>query len=148
MLMPNIQQYDCYSTGLMTDAEIQSKRSKMSPSLFAANYELKHIANENVMFAAPTIDDGSNTDKIYNGICHIDAAYGGEDNSAFTILKEVGHKIYVFGKLKEMHIDDCLGEFEQDRMKYRAGILYNEKNADKGYLAKRLRIQYKAIMKV
>lgn len=138
-LMPNIKQYDCYSTGLMTDADIQTKRSKMSPSLFAANYELKHIASENVMFAAPTIDDGSNTEKIYNGICHIDAAYGGDDNSAFTILKEVGSKIYVYGKLKEMHIDDCLGEFEQDRIKYRAGILYNEKNADKGYLAKKIK---------
>lgn len=137
-LMPNIEKYSCYDTRLMSDDDIQDKRDKMSPSLFAANYELKHIASENVMFTSPTIDNGSNTYKIHNGICHIDAAYGGSDYSAFSIIKEIGDKIYVYGSLKESHIDDCLESFERDRKLYRAGMLYNEKNADKGYLAKKI----------
>lgn len=139
-LMPNIAQYDAYSTGLMTDAEIQHLRSKMTPSLFAANYELKHIADEDALFTSPVIDDGSNTEKIYNGVAHIDAAYGGSDDSAFTILnRHENGKIYVYGSLKQAHIDDVLPEFESKRELYRAGTLYNELNADKGYLAKKIK---------
>ena len=139
-LMPNITQYDAYSTGLMTEAEIQHLRSKMTPSLFAANYELKHIADEDALFTSPIIDDGSNTEKIYNGVAHIDAAYGGSDDSAFTILnRHENGKIYVYGSLKQAHIDDVLPEFERKRELYRAGTLYNELNADKGYLAKKIK---------
>lgn len=139
-LMPSIEAYDCYSTGLINDVELQKIRKSMSPSLFAANYELKHIADEDSMFTAPTIDDGTNTDKIYNGVCHIDAAYGGGDYSAFTILKEHANgNIYVYGNLKNKHIDDVLPLFEDKRTLYRAGTLYNELNADKGYLANKIK---------
>ena len=136
-LMPNLQKYDCYSTGLISDSVIQDIRDSMSPSLFAANYELKHIADEDAMFTSPTIDDGENTYKIYDGIAHIDASYGGKDGSAFTILKE--HEdgyIYVYGDLRHRHIDDVLPAFEMKREQYRAGTLYTESNADKGYLNK------------
>ncbi|HHX12042.1 MAG TPA: hypothetical protein GX731_04415 [Clostridiales bacterium] len=138
-LMPNIKKYDCYETGLMSDKDISDLRGKMTPSLFAANYELKHIADENRLFDAPNIDDGTNTELIYNGVCHIDAAYGGKDYSAFTILKEQENGImYVYGSLKDKHIDDVLPEFEWRRRQFRAGTLYNETNADKGYLAERI----------
>ena len=139
-LMPNISRYDCYSTGLMAEEEIQHLRNKMTPSLFAANYELKHIADEDALFTSPIIDDGGNTEKIYNGVAHIDAAYGGSDDSAFTILnRHENGKIYVYGSLKQAHIDDVLPEFESKRELYRAGTLYNELNADKGYLAKKIK---------
>lgn len=139
-LMPNISRYDCYSTGLMAEEEIQHLRNKMTPSLFAANYELKHIADEDALFTSPVIDDGSNTEKIYNGVAHIDAAYGGSDDSAFTILnRHENGKIYVYGSLRQAHIDDVLPEFESKRELYRAGTLFNELNADKGYLAKKIK---------
>ena len=138
-LMDNIEKYDCHETGLMSDKEIADLRSKMTPSLFAANYELKHIADENRLFDAPNIDDGTNTELIYDGVCHIDAAYGGKDYSAFTILKEQADgTLYVYGNLKNKHIDDVLPEFEWRRRQFRAGTLYNETNADKGYLAERI----------
>ena len=138
-LMPNIMKYDCYMTNLISDKELQAIRSKLTPSLFAANYELKHIADKESLFTSPIIDDGNNTEKIFNGICHIDAAYGGGDWSAFTILKEVGGRLYVYGDIKQTHIDDCLSIFEAKRAQYQAGTLYNELNADKGYLAKQIK---------
>lgn len=139
-LMPNIKRYDCYSTGLIKDDVLQKLRKSMSPSLFAANYELKHIAAEDAMFIAPTIDDGSNTHMIHDGVCQIDAAYGGADDSAFSILKRHENgKIYVYGQLKSKHIDDVLPQFEEKRRFYRAGTLYTELNADKGYLAKKVK---------
>ena len=139
-LMPNIQKWDCYDVGMFTDSMIQKLRDSMSPSLFAANYELKHIADADSMFTSPTIDDGSNTHKILNGTAHIDAAYGGGDNSAFTIINRHsdGH-IYVYGDLRAKHIDDVLHVFEAKREQYQAGTLFNETNADKGYLNKKIK---------
>ena len=39
-LMPNVQKYDCYSTGLIDRQKLEQLRESMSDSLFAANYEL------------------------------------------------------------------------------------------------------------
>jgi hypothetical protein len=138
-LMPNISKYDCYETGLINDNTLQAIRDAMSSSLFAANYELKHIADKDAMFTNCKIDDGTNTEKICNGNCHVDASYGGEDGTAFTIANE--HEdgfIYVYGELKQMHVDDCLAGFEEKRKLYKAGTFYNESNADKGYLNKKI----------
>ena len=44
----------------------------MSDSLFAANYELKHIADADAMFKEPRFTDDE--ELIYGGIGHIDAA--------------------------------------------------------------------------
>lgn len=139
VLMDNIYKFDCYTTGILKPADIQDKREKMTPSLFAANYELKHIADEDTLFSNPVVDDGSNTELIYDGICHVDASYGGGDNTAFTILKEQADgKIYVYGMLSDKHVDDCLEFIEGKRKLYRAGTLYLESNADKGYLAEKI----------
>ena len=138
-LMPNISTYDCYSTGLMDDNKIQEIKDSMSASLFAANYELKHIADKDAMFTNSKVDDGTNTEKIHGGKCHVDASYGGEDGTAFTIANEHADGfIYVYGELKQMHIDDCLDGFEEKRKFYRAGTFYSETNADKGYLNKKI----------
>lgn len=139
-LMPNIEKHDIYSTGLASAEETQLLRDRMTPSLFAANYELKHIADSEALFTSPQIDDGKRTDRIYNGFSHIDAAYGGADYSAFTILNEhEDGNIYVYGDLRDNHINDVLTEFESKRTLYRSGTLYNELNADKGYLADRIK---------
>ena len=139
-LMPNIKKYDCYSTGLMKDDEIQELRDSMTPSLFAANYELKHIADEDTLFSNPTIDSGENTKKILNGISHIDASYGGKDGTAFTIAREdkETNKIYVYGMLRQQHVDDIIPIIENKRKIYQSGTNYSEDNADKGYLRKKL----------
>ena len=139
-LMPNIQKWDCYDVGMFTDSTIQKLRESMSPSLFAANYELKHIADADSMFTSPVIDDGANTHKIFNGTAHIDAAYGGGDSSAFTIINRHNDgNIYVYGDLRAKHIDDVLHVFEAKREQYQAGTLFNETNADKGYLNKKIK---------
>jgi hypothetical protein len=91
------------------------------------------------MFSNCNIDDGSNTEKIYNGVCHIDASYGGGDGTAFTIIKEhEDGNIYVYGDLKQEHVDNVLNGFEEMRKHYQAGTLYNETNGDKGYLNKKI----------
>lgn len=73
------------------------------------------------------------------GICHIDAAYGGEDYTAFTVVHKVDGFYYAFGKIWQRHVDDCLPEIIGWRQKLNAGKIFCEDNGDKGYLAKELR---------
>ena len=136
--MPNINKFDCYSTGLIDKKELQGLRASMSPSLFAANYELKHIADENAMFGEPHFI--SDVTAIYDGVAHIDAAYGGEDYTAYTVMKKAADGRYIgFGKLWGKHVDDCIDEISALHEMCRAGSISCEKNADKGYLAKELK---------
>ena len=140
--MPNIVIYDCYSTGLLSGEEIALLRDKMTSSLFSANYELKHIASEDILWTNPRyIKDNDIIDESFvcGGYCHIDASYGGEDKSAMTIAKKVGNDIYILGFTREKHIDDCIDEFISYQKLYKTYPFDTEKNADKGYLAKEIR---------
>lgn len=137
-IMPNISRYDCYRTGLISNDKLQELRASMPPSLFAANYELKHIADENALFSTPNFTDDINL--VFDGIAHIDAAYGGEDSTAFTVCRKAPDgKLYMFGKKYEKHVDDCLDSILALHKALRAGTIYCERNADKGYLAKELK---------
>lgn len=136
-LMPNPEKYDCYTTGLISSEELANIKDGMTPALFAANYELKHIAAEDVIFTAPNI--GADRALAEQGECHIDAAYGGEDYTAFTICKKRGEHYYMLGKLWHKHVDDCLAEITKIKKSFNAGLISCEENADKGYLAKKLR---------
>lgn len=136
-LMPNIERHDCYSTGLISKEQLPIIRETMTASLFAANYELRHIASDDVIFTSP--QTGADPALAEQGICHIDASYGGEDGTAFTICKKSGGKYYIYGRLWQKHVDDCLPEIIRLRKAFNAGIIYSERNADKGYLAKALR---------
>lgn len=137
-IMPNPKKYDCYSTGLISEEELAEIKDEMLPSLFAANYELRHIASEDVIFQNPvTGGDPAMLDQA--NYVHIDAAYGGEDYTAFTIVKRTGGKTYVFGKLWRKHVDDVLDEIIGYRQAFNAGKIRCETNADKGYLGKAIR---------
>ena len=136
-LMPNIERHDCYSTGLISKEQLQIIREAMTASLFAANYELRHIASDDVIFTSP--QTGADPALAEQGICHIDASYGGEDGTAFTICKKSGGKYYIYGRLWQKHVDDCLPEIIRLRKAFNAGLIYCERNSDKGYLAKTLR---------
>lgn len=138
ILMPAPEKWDCYKTGIFTKEELEQRRASMSPSLFAANYELKHIASEDVIFANP--QTGAAIEKIINAkLCHIDAAYGGEDYTAFTIARKEDGKYYVLGKMWHKAVDECTDEILAIKQKYLIQKTYCETNADKGYLAKALR---------
>ena len=136
MAEPNI--YTWKDTGLISEAEIAEIKDSMSPSLFAANYELRHIASEDVIFSdAVTGADESNV--VNANFCHIDAAYGGEDYTAFTICKKHQGKYYVYGRLWHKAVDEVTDQIIGERQRLLAGKIYCETNGDKGYLAKALR---------
>lgn len=136
-LMPPAERFDCYQTGLISKDALRSIRDSMAASLFAANYELRHIASDDVIFFDPVT--GADLALAEQGICHIDAAYGGEDYTAFTVCNKKGGKYYIFGKLWRKHVDDCISDIIRYRKALNAGVIYCEDNGDKGYLARDLR---------
>lgn len=137
-LMPNIQRYDCYTTGIMSKALIDEKRHSMAPSLFAANYELRHIASENALFTTPP-QFFDKPELFRDGIAHIDAAYGGEDYTAFTCGKRVGDKLYLYGRMWQRHVDTVLDVILHEAERLMCGPIYCEDNGDKGYLGREIK---------
>ena len=137
VLMPEPEKYDCYTTGLLSKEEIEQLRQSMAPSLFAANYELVHIAAEDALFKDPPMFTDV-ADMLRDGIVHIDAAYDGEDYTAFTCGKRVGNIIYLYGRMWRKHVDTVLDYCLSEADRLMCGSVYCEKNADKGYLAKEI----------
>ena len=137
-LMPEPERWDCYQTGLLSEEKIRELKEKMSPSLFAANYELKHIAAEGALF---TTYPGEFKDKsmLRDGIAHIDAAYGGEDYTAFTCSRKRGDKIYIYGRLWHCHVDTVLDTALREAKSLFCAPVHVELNGDKGYLSREIR---------
>lgn len=136
-IMPEPKKYDYKATGLISDDDLKRIKDSMTASLFCANYELRHIPSDRVIFTDPVISD--DVSLVEQGLCHIDASYGGSDYTAFTICKKADGKYYVFGKLWQRHIDDVTDELIGYRKQFNAGRISCEDNGDKGYLAKDLR---------
>ena len=136
--MPNIHRYDCYHTGLLSPEKIDELRASMAPGLFAANYELRHIATENALFTTPPTFTNEAA-YLRDGIAHIDASYGGEDYTSFTIGRRDGDKIYLYGRMWQGHVNNVLSKVLDDVDKYYCTKIYTETNGDKGYLGRDIR---------
>ena len=149
-LMPEPLRYDWRATGMLTEDQAATLRRQMAPSLFAANYELRHIAAENALFETPPVfatpemakeilgQDARMEDLLRDGIAHIDAAYGGEDSTAFTCASRIGDTIYAYGRKRHAHVDTMLRACVETAADLRCAPIYTEKNGDKGYLAKEI----------
>ena len=140
-IMPAAERFDCYHPEIqkiISREELEQIRRSMSPSLFAANYELRHIAAENALFdSSPQFFD--NAELLRDGIAHIDAAYGGEDYTAFTCGKRSGEILYLYGRMWHNHVDTVLDGILADSERLQCAPVYCEDNADKGFLAKEIR---------
>lgn len=139
-IMPAAVKYDCYTPEfavMFTPEVLEGLKASMTRSLFAANYELKHVADDDVIFTEP--QTGADPALAEQGNSHVDAAFYGEDYTAFTAVAIHDGKFYVFGKLWRKHIDDVMDECVMWHEKFMCGKMYNELNADKGYVAKQFR---------
>ena len=136
-IMPAPEKYDCYSTGIMTEAMIAEKKLRTTKGEFCANYELRHVPSDDVLFTDPVIN--APKEFAMQGESHVDAAYYGEDYTAYTTVAIHNRKFYVLGKCWRKHIDDVEDEIVALQNEMQAGRLHMELNADKGFAAKQLK---------
>lgn len=137
-IMPPAEKWDYRSMpDVMTEEQAAELKPRMTPSLWAANYELRHIPSDDVIFTDPK--RGASHENVCHGECHVDAAYYGEDFTAFTALNVHDGKIYVYGRMWRKHVDECMDAVCSDAQRLVLGRMYTENNADKGYSAKAFR---------
>lgn len=136
-LMDNVHTYSCYETGLIAEKQIEQIRKTMSPSLFSCNYELQIIATENALFSTPP-EYTDEAELLRDGVAHIDAAYGGDDYTAFTCARRVGDTIYMYGRIWQKHVDLVLDACIAEAQRLMCAPIMCEDNGDKGYVAKEI----------
>lgn len=138
-LMPEPERWPVGTTGLISDGEAADLKQQMTRSLYAANYELRHVAEDGAIFdGEPAVFEDQGM--LADGVMHVDAAYGGSDGTAVTCIAWHGDAPYVHGMLwPETHVDQVSARIKAMHDRLRLGTVYLERNADKGYLAERFR---------
>lgn len=141
-IMPTAERYDCYHPEvqkIISAEELENRKKNMLPSLFAANYELRFIPSEDVIFSGPNLN--ADPAMCEQGIMQVDSAFYGSDYTAWSVMRKAGGKYYLFGKIRRKHVEECYEEIKADYDRFLCGKLYNEDNADKGMVGKDLRKQ-------
>lgn len=139
-IMPEPHKYDCYNEEvkkIISREELEEIKDKMLPSLFSANYELRFIPSEDVIFTNPKT--GADSSLCEGGLMQVDSAFYGEDYTAWCIMQRHGDNYYVYGRMRRKHVEECYDMIQEDYNKFLCGKLYNEDNADKGMVGKELR---------
>lgn len=131
---PKPKIYDCFQTGILTPEQIKEKQDTSTPSLFAANYLLKHQADDSALFANPTMVPWWEYGLDGQIHAHLDAAFGGDCTSALTIAQRLPTgEIQVFGKVYPGHISNHYQDIVKQLSAYRVSRFHMEDNADKGF---------------
>lgn len=137
-VLANPLRYDVYSTGILTPEQIEEKRLDMTKPMFAANYELLHTNSDDMMFSEPEYGEWvPSTQRIF---AHLDAAYGGKDTNALTIMqRRPDGGIQAYGKVFQGHVNKRIDEIQKLCALRKARILIMEDNSDRGFSADILR---------
>ena len=125
-----------YWTELFDAKELEAKKNALSPFLYAMNYELSFISDESLLFQDPVYGrfdvETWRQRRVY---AHIDAAFGGADYCALTIMSGDN----AIGWLCDGHVQGWMDFITRQYNKYHCTEILLETNADKGYLARDLR---------
>ena len=133
-LMPEPERWPWDKTGLMTKEQYDEIAEVTTPSLLAANYQLRHIPSDDVIFTSPKT--GADIKMVMDGTAHVDAAYYGEDFTAFSVMTIHDGVRYVYGRLWRKHVQDASQQIVEECKRLRVGRVFMESNADKGYAAR------------
>lgn len=132
--VPEPIKYSIDDTDILTQEQIDEKRSRIPSALFACNYKLKHVADDKAEFRDPIYDQWNW--RINDIVGHIDAKYGGDHYNALTFMGRLpDNRIQAIGWVFEEHVKEKIKWIADKCRKYRVRKIYNEENPDKGYTA-------------
>ena len=111
-------------------------KKAMTSSLWAANYELVHIADEGRIFSNPNYADWPKQ-LITRVNAYCDPAYKGDNCTALAMIAEtIEKKYYVRGWVWRKDIADLYQTIVDLLKLWKCGTMWVESNADKGYSAR------------
>ena len=126
------------SCNILTPEQIEEKRKLTTPSLYAANYLLKHQADEDQLFSDPITDFWEYSCRSVWG--HIDAAYDGNHTNGLTFMgRRKDGQLQGAGYTYPGHAEKWIKKIKARYDKYRTSGIFVEKNADKGWIASLLK---------
>jgi hypothetical protein len=148
-IMPEPEKYPIGSIEIQgyTQDVIEQKKQELrdgtTRSLYCANYDLKHIHDEDKIFVEPR---RGKCPELKRKIGWLDTAYGGGHSNALTIIgQSADGEWYVRGWVWYKNIVDIYQQIVDKMNIYQAGTLYVESNADKGLSVKDLRKLYPSV---
>lgn len=133
-ILPAKYKYNTKDTGILSEEEIQEKKSKTTKVLYSINYDLKHIVDDDAVFIEPKYKIWKpNVSKV---IAHIDAKFQGDHTGALTFmaLRPDGF-IQCKGFLFEENVKTKIKWIHELYKKLYCRKIWVETNPDKGYTA-------------
>ncbi|GHV64370.1 hypothetical protein AGMMS49587_16610 [Spirochaetia bacterium] len=132
----DIKKYPIEKFNMLSREEEDEKRKSTSPFLWACNYSLEFISDTSLLFQNPAWGPFNREGWRSTAVsAHLDAAYGGSDSCALTILS--GDNITGFihrGNVQDWYYS-IKGKYEE----FHCRELLLEDNGDRGFLAAELR---------
>jgi hypothetical protein len=117
--------------GMTKKKKIEFKKT-LGTSLYSANYELKHIADEDQLFPEPKYGKWPERFKRVNAWC--DPSYEGKATTALAMIGiDFENRAWIRGWVWWKHIIECYKVIVDNLNFYKCGNFYIETNADKGY---------------
>jgi len=138
-IIPRPKKFSIHECDLITEEELAQIRATTTPSLFAANYELEFVAEDDALFKDPRYDKWQSTgiSRVY---AHVDAAYGGDDFTAVTIgATRADGTIQMIGFTFHGAISEEIDEIAEIMKRYKVKKVYVEKQSDRGWTASMLK---------
>jgi hypothetical protein len=137
-----IAKYPLSQYNFIGEEEAQRKRLTTTPFLFMANYELQINTDESALFSDPIYSSGWDYSRS-GALAHVDSAYDGDHYCALTIaapLRTVENETFyqAIGFTYPGNVTSWIDEIVRICRKYHAGTIYNETNADKGFVADKI----------
>jgi hypothetical protein len=139
------RKYSIDDCNILTPEQVEDKRKKTTPFLFAANYKLEIKSDENALFKDPIY--GKWDHMIPNAIAHLDAAYDGDHTCALTIMAQRHDGlIQGIGFVYPGNVKNWYDKIKELCKRYRARVIWNETNADKGFTVDALKARQMKVL--
>lgn len=137
---PKPLKFDVYKCGILSEKEIEEKKKSTTNVLFAANYLLKHVLDEDVLFGDPYYERWRHSLVGVKG--HLDAAFDGNNTNALTFLaKKSDNRLQGIGFSYKGNVKDWTKAIVDKYKEFRCRVLYIETNADQGFTADKLKAE-------
>lgn len=144
---PNgVKKFTRDDTGLISDEEFAKICTLNTPAMIAANYFLKHIASDDLLFQNPARENYWIHGVQHHVTAHLDAKFDGDHTTALTIMQQLPETspngrpwIQVTGWCTGEHAEKAADAIVDRCIKHKVRHFFQERNPDKGML-------YRAIM--